>query len=132
MFGKRLKDLREDNDLTQKEIADKLGIGIRTYQKYEVEEIEPKLSTLEYLADFYQCTLDYIMGRTNHPKEGIAEFSMSDHKVKVSFDPKVFPNGITEEKLVELLKKEYENKSSEIAKNILEKLSGSSNNKSKP
>jgi transcriptional regulator with XRE-family HTH domain len=102
MFGKRLKELREDNDLTQKEIADKLGVGLRTYQKYEVEEIDPKLSTLQYLADFYECTLDYIMGRTNHPKEGIAEFSMNEHKVKVGYDKKLFPNGITEEKLIEL------------------------------
>jgi transcriptional regulator with XRE-family HTH domain len=122
MFGKRLKDLREDNDLTQKEVSDLIGVGIRTYQKYEVEEIEPKLSTLLFLADKYGCTLDYIMGRTHHPKEGIAEFSVSGHKVKVGYNKDILPKGLTEEKFIELLKEEYENKSSEIAKSILDKL----------
>ncbi|WP_139905656.1 helix-turn-helix domain-containing protein [Clostridium thermarum] len=119
MFGKRLKDLREDNDLTQKEVADKLNIGLRTYQKYESEEIEPKLSALEFLADFYGCTVDYILGRTNHPQEGIAEFSINEHKVRVGYDKNSYPGGLTKEKLVELLKEQ----SDDIANSILEKLS---------
>lgn len=123
MFGKRLKDLREDHDLTQQEIADKIGVGIRTYQKYEVEEIEPKLSTLLNLSELYECTVDYIMGKTNHPTEGIKEFSMNGYKVRYGYDKGIYPNGLTEENLLKLLKEEYENKSDEIAKNILEKLS---------
>lgn len=61
----RLKDLREDKDLTQKEIAVMLGIGQAGYSKYENEKNNIPTDILNKLADFYNTSTDYILGRTN-------------------------------------------------------------------
>ena len=64
----RLRDLREDRDLVQKEVAAVLGIDQRVYSNYEIgkREIPPRLLTV--LADFYGTSTDYILGRTKNPK----------------------------------------------------------------
>lgn len=61
----RIRNLREDNDLTQTKIANKLNISQRAYSHYETGTREIPLSTLIQLADFYDCSLDYLLGRTN-------------------------------------------------------------------
>lgn len=61
----RLKDLREDKDLTQNEIAKMLGIGQAGYSKYENEKNNIPTDILNKLADFYNTSTDYILGRTN-------------------------------------------------------------------
>lgn len=57
----RLKDLREDKDLTQKEIAVMLGIGQAGYSKYENEKNNIPTDILNKLPDFYNMSTDYIL-----------------------------------------------------------------------
>lgn len=61
----RLKDLREDSDLTQKQVADYLNIDQRTYSRYERGEITISVETFCKLADYYGTSLDYLAGRSN-------------------------------------------------------------------
>lgn len=61
----RLKDLREDNDLKQKEIADFLNIKQNTYSQYENGLREIPVSLLWKLADYYGTTVDYLIGRSD-------------------------------------------------------------------
>ena len=68
MYYPRLKDLREDNDLVQKEVAAFLGIDQRVYSNYEIGKREIPTRFLTVLADFYGTSTDYILGRTNNPK----------------------------------------------------------------
>ncbi len=68
MYYPRLKDLREDNDLVQKEVAAFLGIDQRVYSNYETGKREIPTRFIVALADFYRTTTDYILGRTNNPK----------------------------------------------------------------
>lgn len=68
MYYPRLKDLREDKDLVQKEIAAILGIDQRVYSNYETGKREIPTRFVIILADFYGTTTDYILGRTNNPK----------------------------------------------------------------
>lgn len=68
MYYPRLKDLREDNDLVQKEVAAFLGIDQRVYSNYEIGKREIPTRFLTLLADFYGTSTDYILGRTNNPK----------------------------------------------------------------
>ena len=63
----RIRDLREDNDLTQKEIADILLCDQSLYSKYEREEREIPLRLLIRLADYYHTSLDYLVSRTDNP-----------------------------------------------------------------
>lgn len=64
----RLRDLREDRDLVQKEVAAVLGIDQRVYSNYEIGKREIPTRFLTVLADFYGTSTDYILGRTNNPK----------------------------------------------------------------
>ena len=59
----RVRDLREDRDLTQKDIANMLNVQLTVYQRYERGECELPLWVAIKLADFYKVTLDYLVGR---------------------------------------------------------------------
>jgi transcriptional regulator with XRE-family HTH domain len=59
----RVRDLREDRDKTQKEIAAMLNMQLTVYQRYERGERELPLWAAIKLADYYRVTLDYLVGR---------------------------------------------------------------------
>ena len=61
----RIRDLREDRDLTQKQIAQMLGMSQTGYSKYETGENDIPTIILMKLADFYQTSTDYLLGRTD-------------------------------------------------------------------
>jgi len=62
---KRLLDLREEKDLMQKQVAAKINVAQRTYSSYERGVRSIPIEALSKLADFYNTTIDYIVGRTN-------------------------------------------------------------------
>ncbi len=64
----RIKDLREDNNLTQEEVAKYLHIKQNTYSQYENEQRQLPLSCLIALAKFYKTSTDYILGLTDKIK----------------------------------------------------------------
>ena len=65
MFHLRLRDLREDNDLTQKEVAAYLCIDQRTYSNYETEKRSMPMEQYRSLAIFYKTSVDYLVGLTD-------------------------------------------------------------------
>lgn len=65
MYYRRLKDLREDHDLKQKEVADILGIDQRVYSNYETGKREIPTKFVVLLAQYYHTTTDYILGLHN-------------------------------------------------------------------
>ncbi len=67
MYYSRLKDLREDNDLVQKQIADILGIDQRVYSNYETGKREIPTRLVVMLAKYYKTSTDYILGLTDKP-----------------------------------------------------------------
>lgn len=62
-----LKELREDNDLKQSYIAKLINCATYTYQRYEYGVLLIPIDKLIILADFYDVSTDYILGRTNDP-----------------------------------------------------------------
>lgn len=62
---KRIRDLREDADLTQKQIAQYLKMSQTGYSKYETGENDIPITVLLALADFYHVSVDCLMGRTD-------------------------------------------------------------------
>jgi len=62
---RRIRDLREDRDLTQKQIAEVLGMSQTGYSKYETGENDIPTAILIKLADFYGTTTDYLLGRVD-------------------------------------------------------------------
>lgn len=66
-FSDRLKELRKSNGKTQKELAEYLGISERGYQNYEMGKREPNLEILSKLADYFNVSTDYLLGRSDDP-----------------------------------------------------------------
>ena len=66
MYFKRLKDLRIDNDLTQKELADIFGISQQTLSDYEKGKYDLPNDLLIKYGDYFKVSVDYILERTNN------------------------------------------------------------------
>jgi len=62
---KRLRDLREDNDLSQVQVATLINCTQATYSKYELNKREIPISSLVTLAKFYNTSVDYLLGLTD-------------------------------------------------------------------
>ena len=65
MYENRLRDLREDRDLKQRDIAELLKVHQTTYSGYELGRLNIPVAVLHTLADFYGVSVDYLLGRTN-------------------------------------------------------------------
>jgi len=65
---RRIRDLREDNDLTQKEMAKELNCSQQVYSNYELGQRDIPTDILIKLSKFYDVSVDYILGITDNPK----------------------------------------------------------------
>jgi len=68
MVYKRIRDLREDNDLTQKEMAKNLSCSQQVYSNYELGQRDIPTDILIKLSNFYNVSVDYILGISDNPK----------------------------------------------------------------
>lgn len=66
-FQERLMLLRKERQVTQKEIADTIGMSVLGYQRYEYGTREPAFKMLLALADYFDVSLDYLVGRSDDP-----------------------------------------------------------------
>jgi len=66
-FATRLKEVRKSKDVTQKTVAQFLGITEQAYQKYEYSMREPNHEITIKIADFFQVSVDYLLGRSDDP-----------------------------------------------------------------
>lgn len=64
MLYENIRNLREDNDKTQQELADYLHIKQTTYSKYELGKINIPIEVFTKLADYYDVSVDFLLGRT--------------------------------------------------------------------
>lgn len=65
IYVNRLRELREDRDLTQKEVAQYLKVDQSNYSKYELEKISIPMGILMKLSEFYGTSIDYLLYRTD-------------------------------------------------------------------
>lgn len=68
LFSQRLKELRTAKNFTQKEMATILNITERQFQGYEIGKTTPRFHTLLFIADYFNVSLDYLVGRTDNPE----------------------------------------------------------------
>ena len=68
---KRIRDLREDHDLTQKQVAKILNCSQQVYSNYELGQRDIPTAILIKLADYYNVTTDYILGRKYQGATGV-------------------------------------------------------------
>ena len=111
----RLKELRSERGLSQKEIADVLACSVTVYSRYETGAREPSLDTLIHLADFYGVTLDELVGRAPVPvvikKEAPPEQPPEGAKRMVlDFGSSTTDQDDIKRLVVEIVKREFEKK----------------------
>ena len=82
-IGERLRRLREEHSLTQKELASKLNISQQGYAAYERDTSVPSLTMLLDLSKHYNVSIDYILGNTEDLKLGEADDSYSAGQVNL-------------------------------------------------
>lgn len=67
-FTDRLQELKKQKNVMQKTVADEVGVSLRAYQYYETGTNEPTLSVLVRIADYFDVSLDYLVGRSDDPQ----------------------------------------------------------------
>ena len=67
-FAKILNETRKMKNKTAQQMADMLNIQIRGYRKYESGDTCPSLESLVKIADYLDCSIDYLLGRTDNPE----------------------------------------------------------------
>ena len=80
-----LKKLREDASISQKAVADAIGVSQQSVNKYENHNIEPDIETLIRIADFFETSVDYLIGHTTVRRkiEEVHVFELNDRESKV-------------------------------------------------
>lgn len=78
MFTQRLSDLRTKAKKTHQDMANMLGISRQAYSFYESGKRQPDFETLQKLADFFDVSVDYLLGRTDVPKQKEGYFAFRD------------------------------------------------------
>ena len=68
LINERLKVLRKQSGATQKSVAEAIGVKEVSYQRFEYGTVRPSLDTLIALADYFQVSLDYLIGRSDNPQ----------------------------------------------------------------
>ena len=120
IIAKRLKDFREGLGISQKKIAEKIGITQTSVYRYENDLADPSTKALLWYADYFDVSLDYIFGRTDNPQgktfdykpENIKEISKQNENLKefinMCFDPKSSMNDRLKIALFQILSEEKE------------------------
>lgn len=80
MYGERIKELREELQLSQMKLAKRTGITQSAIARYELEITEPRVSEIIKLCNFFNCTSDYIIGlEENYPNKKAVVYNHSTH-----------------------------------------------------
>ena len=66
VFGERLKELRNAKGITQKELAELLNVSGNTVHSWEKDKQEPSMSSLLFLSEYFEVSLDYLFGKSDY------------------------------------------------------------------
>ncbi len=67
-FGTRLKELRNQNNLTQLELSKILDVSKSNISKYESGDVEPNIELIHKMSNYFDVTTDYLLGKSSHPQ----------------------------------------------------------------
>ena len=113
IVSKRLKELRNGIKISQAKLAPKLGVAQSLIARYETGEHMPPVEFLVKVADYYDVSLDFLVGRANSPQGKLYKYqakTIKDDKmrefVEMCFDPNSPTNAKLKEAVIKLLKKQ--------------------------
>ena len=95
ILGRRLRLLREKNDMSQKDLAEKLGISTMAVSNYELGKREPDIDTILRIARIFDVSVAYLLGEVDDPKKHLGELKLdSETEEKLRYVP-VFSTSIS-------------------------------------
>ncbi len=110
IFGERIRSLRESMNYSQVKFAETFGIGQSSVVRYEKGEASPALELLVKIADYYDVSLDYILGRTDNPQGKLYDCKPKnrypadmENFVEMCFDPNSPMNAKLKQTLIQML-----------------------------
>lgn len=108
-FAARLRQIRKEKNIMQKDFAEQLGINQPTYNAYEMGKSMPPCEVMVSIADKLDVSLDYLMGRVDNPKIAIIGFDDLPEELKVEGIKAVYAlkeavkTGLTADEINEIL-----------------------------
>ena len=102
-FGDRLKTERNRKQITLETMAEDLKTTKATLSRYENNLREPKVDFVKQIADYLQCSTDYLLGRTDNRMGIIVQENVGDNDIKIEIDKSIYPDGLTHEQVLEIL-----------------------------
>lgn len=109
MFSERLKELRKDMHLTQKELAEKLGLSPGAIGLYEQNRRTPDIDLLNKIASIFDVSIDYLTGKTERKDTAIITIEELPQELRqlgvkyIEVDKKLKEKGLTPEKTLEII-----------------------------
>ena len=90
---KNLRPLRHEKGVSQQKVADAIGSNQQSIHRYENGDYEPDIQTLVLLADYFETSIDYLVGRTDIRKkiEPVEEFALNREEAKMVGEIRDFP-----------------------------------------
>lgn len=110
MLGKRIADLRKEHKLSQYELANRIGFSRGKLANYEQGSRQPDYETLIRIADFFDVSTDFLLGKTDLQNKRNFDISLSDEEKKIFDELKKYPvlfhdlSSNPEKKIKELIK----------------------------
>jgi transcriptional regulator with XRE-family HTH domain len=103
-FAHRLKYLRNEYNLTGEELGQILNVTKVAISKWETGHRTPDVDMLVKIADYFDVTLDFLLGRTDDRDTIIVKDKVDGHDIEIGIDRKGYPNGLTHDEVVEVFR----------------------------
>ena len=108
-FGHKLKTLRKQRGLTQKELAEKLFLSQSSITRFEKDEILPTSETLSKIANYFDVSIDFLLDRPQPPQKKNSNLEKVFEEIKGEKTLLFMKNGDIDEETAELIKKALKN-----------------------
>lgn len=102
-FRDRLKNERNRKDITLETMGEDLKTTKATLSRYENNLREPKVDFVKQIADYLQCSTDYLLVRTENRMGIIVQDNIEDNDIKIEIDKNIYPDSLTHEQVIEIL-----------------------------
>lgn len=102
-FGDRLKELREKNQILSKNFANDMNVEPATVTNWEKGNRFPKEDMLIKIADYFNCSVDYLLGRTDNPQSIVYQQQLNNNEIEIEID-KEYAQKLTTEEINSLFK----------------------------
>jgi transcriptional regulator with XRE-family HTH domain len=104
-FHTRLKELIDESEILQKELAEILHVGPSAISNWVNTERFPDEDMIKNIADFFEVSIDYLLGNTDIREAIVVKDEIEGHQVELEVDRHEYPDGLTHDQVIKILEK---------------------------